>query len=125
FLPEAVGSLQTSLLQLHPQLEEAGRSLGRQPLYVFRKITLPLIQPGVIAGAGLVFLTAMKELPATLILAPFGFKTLATDIWGDISEAFFARAAAPALLLILISSFPLAVLIIRDIKRSSTLMKSE
>ena len=124
FLPEAVGSLQTSLLQLHPQLEEAGRSLGRQPLYVFRKITLPLIRPGVIAGAGLVFLTAMKELPATLILAPFGFKTLATDIWGAISEAFFARAAAPALLLILISSFPMAVLIIRDIRRSSALIKN-
>lgn len=125
FLPEAVGALQTSLLQMHPSMEEAGRSLGHQPWYVFRKITLPLIRPGVIAGAGLVFLTTMKELPATLILAPFGFKTLATDIWGDVAEAFFAKAAAPALLLILVSSLPMALLIIRDIKGRSSLIKSE
>lgn len=125
FMPEAVGALQTSLVQMHPSLEEAGRSLGRQPLYVFRKITLPLIRPGVIAGAGLVFLTTMKELPATLILAPFGFKTLATTIWGDVSEAFFAKAAAPALALILVASLPMAMLIIRDIKGTSSPLKSE
>jgi iron(III) transport system permease protein len=123
FLPEAVGALQTSLLQIHPSMEEAGRSLGQSPLNVFRKITLPLIRPGVIAGAGLVFLTAMKELPATLILSPFGFKTLATDIWGNVSEAFFAQAAAPALALILVSSLPMAALIIRDIKGFSALIR--
>jgi iron(III) transport system permease protein len=125
FLPEAVGALQTSLLQMHPSMEEAGLSLGRTPLNVFRKITLPLIRPGMIAAAGLVFLTTMKELPATLILSPFGFKTLATDIWGNVSEAFFAQAAAPALVLILVSSLPMAAMIIRDIKGSSLPIKSE
>jgi iron(III) transport system permease protein len=61
-----------------------------------------------------VFLLTMKELPATLILSPIGFETLASSIWGAASEAFFARAAAPALFLILASSLPLALLTVRE-----------
>jgi iron(III) transport system permease protein len=56
----------------------------------------------------------MKELPATLLLGPTGFETLATRIWGATSEAFFARAAAPALLLVAISAVPLYALVIRE-----------
>lgn len=114
FLPEAVGAVRASLLQVHPNMEEAGRSLGYHPLQVFRKITLPLVRPGIGAGAALVFLTTMKELPATLILAPIGFKTLATGVWNAVSEAFFAQAAAPALLIVLVSSLPTAMLIFRE-----------
>ncbi|MCS7220026.1 MAG: iron ABC transporter permease [Anaerolineae bacterium] len=117
FLPEAVGSVRASLLQVQPSLEEAARSLGRRPLQVFTSITLPLVRPGIAAGAGLVFLTAMKELPATLILGPAGFKTLATSVWSAVSEAFFARAAAPALLLVLASSLPMAFLTLREQER--------
>lgn len=113
YLPQAVGMLRSSLLQIHPSMEEAGRSLGKRPLEVFRRITLPLLRPGVVMGLALVMLTAMKELPATLILAPIGFKTLSTAVWSSVSEAFFARAAAPALLLILLSSIPLAILELR------------
>lgn len=114
FLPQAVGSLRTSLLQVPRSLEEAGRSLGRGPLAVFQTVTLPLVRPGLLAGAALVFLTAMKELQATLILSPFGFNTLATEVWSAVSEAFFARAAGPALLLILVSSLPMAYFTLRD-----------
>ena len=114
FVPQAVGAARTSLLQVSPSLEEVGRSLGCTPAGVLRRITLPLIRPGVAAGAALVFLTCMKELPATLILSPAGFRTLATGVWANISEAFFAQAAAPALLLILLSSLPLALLTLRD-----------
>lgn len=114
FLPQAVGALRSSLLQVHPSLEESARSLGRRPLRVFATITLPLVWPGVAAGAALVFLTTMKELPATLILGPFGFKTLATVIWSAVSEAFFAQAAAPSLLIILASSVPMAFLVMRE-----------
>jgi iron(III) transport system permease protein len=114
FIPQAVGAARTSLLQVPTCLEEAGRSLGRRPLDVFRTVTLPLLRPGLLAGAALVFLTAMKELPATLILSPAGFRTLSTAVWGNISEAFFAQAAAPALLLILLSSIPLALLTLRE-----------
>jgi iron(III) transport system permease protein len=114
FIPQAVGATRSSLLQVPKSLEEAGRSLGQRPGQVFQRITLPLLRPGVLAGLGLVFLTSMKELPATLILSPIGFRTLATTIWGNISEAFFAQAAAPALALILLSSIPLAILTFRD-----------
>ena len=58
----------------------------------------------------LVFLTAMKELPATLLLSPIGFETLAARVWAASSEAYFARAALPALALIALSALPLAVL---------------
>ncbi len=116
FLPQAVGSGRSSLLQVSPRLEEAGRSLGKKPSQVFRRVTLPLVRPGLLAAGALVFLTAMKELPTTLILSPIGFNTLAVQVWSNISEAFFARAAAPTLLLILLSSVPLALFMLRDEK---------
>jgi iron(III) transport system permease protein len=114
FLPQATGAVRASLLQVHPSLEEAARSLGRRPLWVHLTITAPLVWPGVAAAAGLVFLTTMKELPATLILGPLGYNTLATGVWSAVSEAFFAQAAAPALLLILASSLPIAFLSMRE-----------
>lgn len=113
FLPQAMGAAQASLLQVHPNLEEAGRSLGRNPLRVFLSVTLPIVRPGLLAGASLVFLTAMKELPATLILSPAGFRTLATGVWGAVTGAYFAQAAAPALLLIVVSSVPMAFFVLR------------
>ncbi len=114
FLPAAVGSIRTSVLQVNPKVEDAARSLGRTPPQVFASITLPLVRPGLLSGAAIVFLLTMKELPATLILRPTGFPTLATSIWSAASEAFFAQAAAPALLLILASSVPLALLMLRE-----------
>ncbi|MDX1412730.1 MAG: iron ABC transporter permease [Candidatus Promineifilaceae bacterium] len=114
FIPQAVGSQRVAMMQISPRLEEAGRSLGKRPWTVFRRITFPLMRPGILAGAALVFLTCMKELPATLILSPMGFSTLATQIWANINEAFFARAALPTLLLLLLSSLPLAVLTLRE-----------
>ena len=116
FLPQAVGALRASLLQVPPILEEAARGLGRRPAQVFLAITLPLVKPGVLAGAGLVFLTTMKELPATLILSPLGFKTLSMSVWTEVSEAFFARAAFPALILILVTSLPMAFLVSKERK---------
>ncbi|NKQ37017.1 MAG: iron ABC transporter permease [Chloroflexi bacterium] len=114
FIPQAVGAERASLMQVSTHLEEAGRSLGQRPSAVFRRITLPLVRPGIIAGGALVFLTAMKELPATLILSPLGANFLSAQIWTNINEAFFARAAAPTLLLILLSSIPLAWMTLRE-----------
>ncbi|MCI0896475.1 MAG: ABC transporter permease subunit, partial [Chloroflexi bacterium] len=116
FISAALGAVRASLLQVSPNVEEAARGLGRTPLTVFTSVTLPLVRPGIISGASLVFLLTMKELPATLILGPIGFKTLATSIWSAASEAFFAQAAAPALLLILVSSAPLAFFMLRERK---------
>jgi iron(III) transport system permease protein len=107
FLPQALGATRVALLQISPSMEEAARGLGRPASRVLTTITLPLARPGILAGAALVFLTTMKELPATLILAPIGFETLAVRVWSASSEAFFARAALPALLLIALSAIPL------------------
>jgi iron(III) transport system permease protein len=114
FLPQAVGATRSALLQIRPSVEEAARSLGRSPANVIATVTAPLARRGILAGAALVFLTTMKELPATLLLSPIGFTTLATSVWNATSEAFFARAAAPALLLIVLSAVPMYFLIIRE-----------
>lgn len=114
FLPQALGAMRTSLLQITPRLEEASRLLGHGSTATLWRIVVPLARPGILAGAALVFLTCMKELPATLLLAPTGYPTLATQVWSATSEAFFARAAAPALALVLLSSLPMAVLVLRE-----------
>jgi iron(III) transport system permease protein len=119
FLPQAVGALRASLLQVNPSLEEASRLLGRSRAATTRAVVLPLVRPGVLAGAALVFLTCMKELPATLLLAPTGYDTLATQVWSATSEAFFGRAAAPALALVLLSALPMALLVIREAERAT------
>jgi iron(III) transport system permease protein len=113
FLPEALSATRSALARVAPAFEEAGRTLGRGPLRVLGGITLPLIRPGLLAGAGLVFLTGMKELPATLILRPIGFETLATRVWSAASDGVFSEAALPALLLLLASALPLYLLAIR------------
>ncbi|MEM6453540.1 MAG: iron ABC transporter permease [Acidobacteriota bacterium] len=117
FLPEATGTTRAALADLAPSFEEAGRSLGRTPLQVLRTLVLPLILPGVAAGGALVFLTSMKELPATLLLRPIGFETLATDIWLYAGEAIYARAALPALILLLVTAPPVYWLAIRPVLR--------
>ena len=81
---------------------------------VMLSVTGPLMKSGLLMGGALVFLVTMKELPATLILGPLGFKTLATAVWSASEEAFFARAAAPALMLILVSSIPMAVFVLKE-----------
>jgi iron(III) transport system permease protein len=114
FLPQAMGAMQISLLQMNPRLEEAGRSLGLGNRAVFRRITAPIVRPGVLAGMALVFLTTIKELPATLLLSPTGFSTLATQIWSATDEAFFARAAAPALMLLALSAFSIFFVLMQE-----------
>lgn len=110
FLPVAVGPIRASLAQVGPRLIEAARVLGDNPQTAFRTVTLPLLRPGVVAAMTLVFMTTVKELPVTLLLAPTGFSTLATAVWGAASEGFYARAAAPAALLLLVSVATVGVL---------------
>jgi iron(III) transport system permease protein len=120
FLPQAVGSTRASLLQISPRLEEAARNLGCTPWQVLCSITAPLLKPGLLTGLTLVFLTGMKELPLTLLLAPTGFYTLATRIWGATEEAFFARAATPALMLILASAVSVWIILWQEEKKFRT-----
>ena len=104
FIPLAGISLRSNLLQISPRLEEAARGLGSRNRDVFYRITIPLMRPGILAAFVLVFLSCMKELPATLLLSPIGFETLATQLWNATEEAFFIKGSGPALVLILISS---------------------
>jgi iron(III) transport system permease protein len=114
YLPQAVGTVRSAVQQVSPSQEEAARTLGRSAANVLWTVTLPQIRPGILAGAALVFLTTMKELPATLLLSPTGFQTLATRIWSAATEGFFARAAAPALLLLVISSLSIALVLSQE-----------
>lgn len=110
FLPAAVGAVRAAVAQAPPDLEEVARSLGRSPASVFTRVTLPLASPGVAAGAALVFLTCMKELPATLMLHPTGMETIAMRLWKSTHIGEFAAAAPYALLLIVLASVPAFVL---------------
>jgi iron(III) transport system permease protein len=104
FFPQALAGSHSALVRVSPRLEEAARGLGRRPVSVFARITAPLLAPGLLTGAALVFLSTMKELPATLLLRPIGFETLATEIWKYTSVAAYSRAALPALVLIAVSA---------------------
>ena len=114
FLPVALGALRSGLLQINPNLEEAAQSLGMTQFRAFVRVTLPILMPNIFAGAALVFLLTMKELPATLILGPTGFDTLATSIWSASSEAFFTKTAASGLILVAAAGVPTAWLVLRE-----------
>lgn len=126
FLPQTVGTVRTSLLQVNPQLEESARSLGRTAWQSLREVTLPLVQPGILSGAVLVFLTAIKELPATMLLAPIGFNTLAVQIWQATENVDFADAAAGSLAMLLVSmGATLLILSQENIKKEKINTKPE
>jgi len=113
-MPQAVRASESALNQLSPSLEEASRTLGRTSLQTLIQVTLPLTLPGLLAGGALVFLTSLKELPATLLLRPAGFDTLAVRVWVWAGEGFYFQAAPAALLLVLVSALPLAFLLRRE-----------
>ena len=104
FLPQALSGTRDALGRVDPALEQAARGLGAGPGRTFGRITLPLVAPGLLAGATLVFLSTMKELPATLLLAPIGFDTLATEVWSATGTSSYSQAAVPALALIALSA---------------------
>lgn len=95
------------------RLEEAARSLGASRWRRLRTVDLPLMMPGLLAGGGLVLLSVMKELPATLLLAPTGFQTLATTAWQSMTEAYFADASIASLALVVLSGVLTWTLVIR------------
>lgn len=104
FFPQALTGVESALERVSPRYEEAARGLGHGPLRTLGSVTVPLARSGILAGAALVFLSAMKELPATLLLRPIGFETLATEIWKLTQVGAYSQAAVPALTLILVSA---------------------
>ena len=106
FLPKAIGSSRSAIAHVPPGLESTARSLGRGPLRAWCTVTGRLAWPGIAAGTLLVVLTAMKELPATLMLRPTGFSTLATELWSRTEIEAFGSAAPYALTMIILASVP-------------------
>jgi len=109
YLPLAQSSLRASAELVSPQLETIARSLGRRPLAAFATITLPNIAPGIGAAMALMVLEIVRELTATLMLAPTGVITLATEVWSHTYDAEYAAAAPFAALLVLVSIVPVYV----------------
>ncbi|EGL82615.1 ABC-type transporter, integral membrane subunit [Caldalkalibacillus thermarum TA2.A1] len=107
FLPQALQAGEASLSLVSPRVDEAARSLGQPPWKVLFTVILPLVMPGILAGGALVFVSSIKELPATLLLRPPGFDTLAVRVWVEAREAIYHLAAPAALLIILVSILPL------------------
>jgi iron(III) transport system permease protein len=110
FLALSVHSVEASLVKVTPSMDMAGRSLGFSPGGVLRRIHLPLIRGGLCTGAMLVFVEVIKEMPATLLLRPFGYETLAVRIWQLTSESFWEAAALPALTIVAAGILPILIL---------------
>jgi iron(III) transport system permease protein len=106
FFPLALICVRTSVAQAPRRLEEVARSLGQRPHRVLWRVTLPLVGPGLIAGFCLVFLSAVTELTATLLLVPTGVHTLATQFWAYQSDASYGAAAPYAVVMVVLAAVP-------------------
>ena len=110
FLAVAFGPVENALQQVRPSLVEAARTLGATASEVGRRIYLPMMLPGLFTALLLVGIDVMKEMPATLLLRPFGWDTLAVRIYELTAEGEWQRAAAPSLTLVLLGLVPVMVL---------------
>jgi iron(III) transport system permease protein len=111
FLAVSLQTVEASLGKIPPSLDDAARSLGARAGRALRRIHLPLMQGGLLTAAVLVFVETMKEMPATLLLRPFGLNTLAVEIWERTSEAMWQEASVPALALVLVGLLPVILLV--------------
>lgn len=111
FLAVGFQTVEASLTKITPNMDMAGLSLGSSTGRVLWRIHLPLIRRGLIAALVLVFVDVMKEMPATLLLRPFGYDTLAVRVWQFTSESLWDSAALPALTIVVAGILPVVVLV--------------
>lgn len=114
FGAQSLRSTQTALGSVPARFEEVAATLGAGPWRRFATIDVPIVAPGLLAAGGLVLLSTLKELPATLILAPIGFETLATVIWNAAQDGFFAEVGIASLFLIALSAILTWLLMLRQ-----------
>ena len=119
FLPRAIVTVRSAVEQSPPLYDDVAASLGSSAPDRLRRVTLPLLAPGIGAGAALVFLAVVTELTATLLLAPTGTTTLATAFWSASSALEYGAAAPYAVIMVLLSA-PATVLLSRDARRGLT-----
>ena len=110
FLAMPVGAIESGLSRIPPSIEQAARLLGETGNGTLRRVHLPLLRPAIATGALLVFVDAMKELPATLLLRPPNFDTLATWLYAEAARGTYEEGAVAALAIVLAGLLPVAVL---------------
>lgn len=110
FMAVALGSVESSLGKITPSMDMAARSLGNRPVQVLRRVHMPLMRSGLLTALLIVFVDCMKELPATLILRPFNFETLATHVYQFASDELIEQSALAALLIVATGLIPVLLL---------------
>ncbi len=110
FLAVALNSVESGLSSIRPNMDQAARSLGLSPLQVLKQVHLPLMRSSLFTGLLIVFVDVMKELPATLVLKPFNFNTLAVRAYELASDERLADAALPSLAIVLAGLIPVIIL---------------
>jgi len=119
FITISFNSISSGFSQLHPNLDAVARTLGADSSEVLRRIHVPLLRPSILVGMLLVFIDVVKELPATLILRPFNFETLATRVYRLASDERLAEASTAALSIVLLGILPAVLLfLIQDRKEA-------
>lgn len=113
FGAQSMRASQASIADVPRSYDDAARTLGVGASRRFFSVEFPLVMPGLVTGGGLVLLSTLKELPATLLLAPIGFETLATTIWNAAEDGFFAEVGIASLVLILLSGILTWLLVLR------------
>tara|TARA_B100000586_G_scaffold267526_1_gene242353 strand:+ start:211 stop:1818 length:1608 start_codon:yes stop_codon:yes gene_type:complete len=103
FGAQALRTSQIAVSSVPPPLEDAARLLGAKKIRKLTTVDIPIMAPGLAAGAGLVMLSTMKELPATLLASPIGFRTLAVEIWDTYEASYLAETAILSLILVTLS----------------------
>jgi iron(III) transport system permease protein len=119
FLAVAFGTVESSLSKIKPSLDDASRSFGYGSIATLEKVHIPLMSGGLLTASMLVFVDVMKELPATLVLRPFNFDTLAVRVYQYASDERLVEAAAPALAIVIVGLIPVIFLSWRISRRSN------
>jgi iron(III) transport system permease protein len=110
FLPVALNTLDAGLGKIKPTMDDVGRSMGLNPLQILRRVHVPLLQGSLLTASLLVFVDVLKELPATLILRPFNFNTLAIRTYELANQERLAEASSSALMIVLAGIIPVIIL---------------
>lgn len=110
FMAISVGAIDAGLTRIPPGMEQASRLLGESESGTFFRVHLPLLRPALVTGALLVFADVMKELPATLLLRPVNFETLATSLYAEAARGTYEEGAVAALLIVLAGTLPVILL---------------
>lgn len=119
FVAIPAGSIEAGLTRIPPSLEQASRLLGESSGGTLRRVHLPLLKPALAASALLVFVDAMKELPATLLLRPLNFETLSTWLYAEAARGTYEEGAVAALAIVAAGLLPVILLARTDLRMDS------